>query len=103
MLTDGYEAVRPQGHDEYWTKEMLDVENRIFRQGKNAGVPGRPTPPTGRCATPISTRRSAAVKPRPPDDLLQREKYDPDHRPLPDEQKAMPYVTNMFRWNSRLV
>ena len=36
-IMDGYKLFVSQGHDEYWTKEMFDaVENRIFKQGKNA-------------------------------------------------------------------
>lgn len=99
-LMDGYKLFVSQGHDEYWTKEMFDaVENRIFKQGRNAVFLG--------ANTAYWQVRYADLNQAPGGEnrgrqmISYKEKPDPIVARFPDEQKAMPYVTNMFRWNSR--
>ena len=99
-IMDGYKLFVSQGHDEYWSKEMFDaVENRIFKQGKNTLFLGANTAywqvrymdvsqaPGG----PNLGRQMVAYK----------EKYDPIAARFPSEEKALPYLTNMFRYKAR--
>ena len=99
-IMDGYKLFISQGHDEYWTKEMFDaVENRIFKQGKNALFLG--------ANTAYWQVRYADVNQSPGGRnwgrqmICYKEWEDPISRRFDTDSAALPFVTNMFRWKNR--
>ncbi len=99
-IMDGYKLFVSQGHDEYWTKEMFDaVENRIFKQGKNAVFLGANTAYWQ--VRYVDIDQAPGGENRGRQMVSYKEKYDPVVARFPSEDKALPYLTNMFRYKSR--